>query len=276
MRLPPKFPLFAIALAAFIAHNPCAKAQSDVTTASAGANQGATSAPATQTPASSGNPSDQTLEIAPRISPPLPVPPPPSEPDSGGNLNDSVAPPDGAPPVPEPPASANSGRPYLGISVQTIYSDDRPGRVVSGLEVVSVDNNSPAAIAGLRGRTRMTSAGESGATVGALVPPLDLIVMPLLKKTGALGQGGDLIIAIDDRRVANDFDLQSELESLKPGDTIYLTIVRAAVNGSQQTVKLPIKLGDASRIASAQATNAGDSNEAQPSVSSTVTGPKLP
>ncbi len=155
--------------------------------------------------------------------------------------------------------------------MQTIYSDDRPGGLVSGLEVVSVDNDSPAANAGLRGRTKMTSAGESGATVGALVPPLDLIVMPLLKKTGSLGQGGDLIIAIDDRRVATDDDLQSELESLKPGDIIYLTILRKAADGAQQTMKLPIKLGDASKVA-----NADDTGGTQPSASSAVSALKPP
>jgi S1-C subfamily serine protease len=142
--------------------------------------------------------------------------------------------------------------------VQTIYSNDRPGGLVNGLEVVSVDHNSPAATAGLHGRGKMTSVGESGATVGALMPPLNLLVMPLLKKTGSLGEGGDLIVAIDDRRVANDLDLQSELESLKPGDTIYLTIVRSTKDGSQQKLKLPIKLGDASK-AVANADDVGDS-----------------
>ena len=48
----------------------------------------------------------------------------------------------------------------------------------------------------------------------------------LLKKAGSLGQGGDVIIAIDDRRVISSFDLQAELETLKTGDVIYLTITR--------------------------------------------------
>jgi S1-C subfamily serine protease len=96
--------------------------------------------------------------------------------------------------------------------------------------------------------------------------------MPLLKKTGSLGQGGDLIVAIDDRRVANDFDLQSELESLKPGDTIYLTIVRSTKDGSQQKLKLPIKLGDASKAVA----NADDVGDTQPPSSSAGAPAKQP
>ena len=222
--------LFAITLAAIVARTPCAWAQSAV-------------APA-HDPAA---PSDQTLEIAPRIAPTPPAaePTPASPPDAPGN--DAAASRDGPPGAPQETAPAK--RPYLGIAVQTIYANDRPNGLVAGLEVVSVDRDSPAAVAGLRGRTKMTSMGESGATVGSLMPPLNLFMMPLLKKTGSLGQGGDLIVAIDDRRVINDFDLQSELESLKPGDLIYLTITRAMTDGSKKTLKLPIKLGGAEHAA---------------------------
>lgn len=278
MRSRRQFALFVITLAAFIARNPGAVAQTGLTTAGgAAADQRATGAGAppartSTTAVHARDQSDQTLEIAPRIPPSRPATQPPSGPDSGANLNDAASPPDGAKAATQPPAAANSDRPYLGLAVQTIYSNDRPSGLVTGLEVVSVDRNSPAAIAGLRGRTKMTSIGESGATAGALVPPLNLFVMPLLKKTGSLGQGGDLIVAIDDRRVANDFDLQSELESLKPGDVIYLTIMRARNDGSQQTLKLPIKLGDASKAVA----NAGDADDMQPSASSTDSPPQLP
>jgi PDZ domain-containing protein len=225
--------LFAITLAAFVADMTCAWAQG-----------GAPS----HNPAA---PSDQTLEIAPRIAPP---PPPAAESPpattSGATGDDAAASRDGTTSASQqaPPAK----RPYLGIAVQTIYANDRPNGLVTGLEVVSVDRNSPAAVAGLRGRTKMTSIGETGATASSLIAPLDLFMMPLLKKTGSLGQGGDLIVAIDDRRVINDFDLQSELESRKPGDLIYLTITRAMTDGSRKTLKMPIKLG-AARTATADA-----------------------
>jgi len=227
--------------------------------------------------------SDQTLEISPRIAPPPPAAEPPPQPGHGATGDNATAPPDGvngetnvsisgANGATQQGAALNPHRPYLGIAVQTIYSNDRPGGVIAGLEVVSVDRNSPAEIAGLRGRTKMTSLGESGATAGALVPPLNLFVMPLLKKTGSLGQGGDLIVAIDDRRVLNDFDLQAELATLKPGDVIYFTIMRAMADGSQKTLKLPIKLGDADQAVA----KAGASDDAPPSAISGVTAPKHP
>ncbi|MBF6559042.1 MAG: PDZ domain-containing protein [Candidatus Binataceae bacterium] len=200
--------------------------------------------------------SDQTLEIAPRI----PAPPPPasaSTPAVGnsGAAGDASAPDDasGAPDTstadlsggaPADGTAAEPQHPYLGVAVQTIFSDDQPGRVITGLEVVSVDPGSPAQQAGLLGRTQMTSVGASGATAGALIPPLDLLMMPLLKKAGSLGKGGDLIVAVDDRRVTNDLDLQDELAALKPGDVIYLTIERAAADGTKRTLKLPVKLTD--------------------------------
>ena len=263
MRSPRQFALLAITLAALIARGNYAMAQSEIATPGASVDQRATGVRSAL---------DQTLEIAPRVPPPPPATLPDSEPDSTPTLNDISAPLDAAKAVSQSTPSANPSRPYLGIGVQTIYSNDRPGGLVSGLEVVSVDRNSPAAIAGLRGRGKMTSVGESGATVGALMPPLNLFVMPLLKKTGSLGQGGDLIVAIDDRRVANDFDLQSELESLKPGDTIYLTIVRSTKDGAQQKLKLPIKLGDASKAVA----NADEDGDAQPSASSAGSPPKQP
>jgi hypothetical protein len=275
MRLCRQLVPLAMIFAAFLASQQYALAQSGIGASAANGDSGAPSAPGASSQTSASAPadastSDQTLEIAPRI-PSAPPAPPPPEPDSGGNSNDVTQPADNAPAPPQSLASLNADRPYLGIAVQTIFSNDRPGAPITGLEVVSVDDNSPAAIAGLRGRTNMSSAGESGATVGALVPPLDLFVMPLLKKSGSLGQTGDLIIAIDDRRVTNNLDLESELATLKPGDVIYLTITRSDKSGVQQTLKLPIKLGDASKAIA----NAGNSSDMPPS-SSSAASPKSP
>jgi S1-C subfamily serine protease len=134
--------------------------------------------------------------------------------------------------------------PYLGLSVQRIESRSTPGRDLQGLEIVSVDPDSPAEHAGLKGRGGMTKLGASGATAGALMAPLDIALMPLLKKTGQLGQPGDLIIAIDDRRVMGEEDLETALRDSKPGDTIYLTVLRLARDGAHKTVKIPVKLGN--------------------------------
>ena len=204
----------------------------------------------------SGDP-DQTLEIAPRVAPPAATAPP-SEPatesppaadnakgESGsGSAAAAVS---GNTPAPDNgSAAANQKRPYLGASVQYIYSDDTPGRVVQGLEVVSVDPKSPAERAGLHGRGAMTKMGATGATASVLAPPLDLVLMPLLRRAGSLGATGDLIIAIDDQPVQSDKDLGNAVAALKPGDTVYFTLVRSMPDNSHKTYKIPVKLGDPS------------------------------
>ncbi len=185
-----------------------------------------------------------TLEVAPR----LPAPPPPEAPPSEDQAapSGSVAPNDQTGDSVQP-SLANSAAavqlPYLGLSAQYIVANDVPGKEVRGLEVVGVDPNSPAEMAGIHGRGRMTKLGASGATAGELMAPLNIIVMPLLKKAGELGDDGDLIIAIDDNRVGSENDLTAALQNAKPGDLLYLTVVRPHLDGQHETLKLPVKLG---------------------------------
>src|SRR5260370_33604788 len=195
---------------------------------------------------------DQTLEIAPRAAPPAAAPPsePPTESPSGkdnvegeSGSGSPAASPASIPAPDNGSAAANQKRPYLGASVQYIYSDDTPGRVVQGLEVVSVDLKSPAERAGLHGRGAMTKMGATGATASVLAPPLDLLLMPLLRKAGSLGATGDLMIAIDDQPVRSDKDLGNALGALKPCDTVYFTIARSMPDNSHKTYKIPVKLG---------------------------------
>jgi PDZ domain-containing protein len=200
--------------------------------------------------------SDRTLEIAPRVPPPpMANEPPPSTPDdesaapasNSDSAENPAVPTEGVPAAESNSAAMEGGEqklPYLGISAQYIVSKSKAGRAVAGLEIVSIDANSPAERAGLLGHGAATKLGATGATAGALMAPLDLVVIPLLKKSGQLGQGGDLIVAIDDKRIASEIDLQVELATLKPGDTIYLTVVRPFQDGSQRTLKIPVILGN--------------------------------
>jgi len=193
--------------------------------------------------------SDAALEITPReASPPSPTsisPSVPGETDNVANPAEQELP---AVPASGPHSSMVSTTsppplPYIGVSVQAIESHATAGRDVVGLEIVSVDPGSPAESSGLRGRGSMTELGASGATAGALLAPLDIALMPLLKKTGQLGETGDLIVAVDDRRVTAEVDLETALAGSQPGDTIYLTVVRPGTNGAHQTIKTPVKLG---------------------------------
>jgi len=205
-------------------------------------------------PPSSAKPQDErSLEIAPQVSAPLPLPPvevpaqatrQPS--DEEGSYDQHQR------PGQEPPPKIAEKLPYLGLVVE-YTAKTFAGQEDHGLEVISVDSDSPAERAGLKGRGSITPLGAAGVTAGALLGPLTLGVLPLLQKSGQLGKDGDLIVAADDRRLRSEFDLQDELRKLKPGDTIYLTVVRASSDGARQTLKIPVRIGGQSSEAAAQA-----------------------
>jgi PDZ domain-containing protein len=244
-----RFIIVGAALAALAGLTPRGFAQTN-----AGQPQHGSASRSEEAPLSSAGDSDQTLEIAPRAAPPVTISPPepatelPAANNAEGQSGSgsAAASPASIPSPDNGSAAANQKRPYLGASVQYIYSDDTPGRVVQGLEVVSVDPKSPAERAGLHGRGAMTKMGATGATASVLAPPLDLVLMPLLRKAGSLGATGDLIIAIDDQPVRSDKDLGNALAGLKPGDTVYFTLVRMMPDNSHKTYKIPVKLGDPS------------------------------
>jgi S1-C subfamily serine protease len=180
-------------------------------------------------PPAGGSSSDATLEVAPRI---IPSPPPPSEnqENAGSQFSSNVF----------PPLPAHR-LPYLGITV-------RPAMVrfhrqdVHGLEIVGVDANSPAERAGIRTPTDMTTIGATGETAGYMLGPLGNLVAPLLQRTGQLGDAGDLLVAVDDRRVSSPDELYRALERLSPGDTIWLTVMRITPKGAPTTQRIPVVL----------------------------------
>ncbi len=89
----------------------------------------------------------------------------------------------------------------------------------------------------------MSPVGAAAVTAGALLGPLELAVMPLLSRAGQLGTDGDLIVAVDDRRIRSQLDLEDELAKLKPGDTMYLTVIRPLPGGAHKTMKIAVKVG---------------------------------
>ncbi len=208
-----------------------------------------------QTPPSSGpkSPSDRTLEIAPQASAPLPLAPvePPAQAPRGLSEEEGSYEQHQRPDQEASPKSAEKS-PYLGLVVE-YTAKTFAGQEDHGLEVISVDSDSPAERAGIKGRGSITPLGAAGVTAGALLGPLTMGVLPLLQKSGQLGKDGDLIVAADDHRLHSEFDLQDELRKLKPGDTIYLTVVRAASDGARQTFKIPVRIGGQSSEAAAEA-----------------------
>ncbi len=110
-----------------------------------------------------------------------------------------------------------------------------------GLEVISVDANSPVEKAGVkpRGNTTLTTAA---ATASAFLGPLQMLTNPLLEKAQRDAHG-DLIVAVDDQRIRTKADLDDAMARLRPGDTMYLTVVRPLPGGDHKTMKIRVKVG---------------------------------
>ena len=189
------------------------------------------------------------LEIAPQVPPqPAPSAAEPQDQNAEGKQNpDDQAGEDDV--VLYKAYSGSEGRapqhgplPYLGVSVHSMIVTQPDGSQQRALEVLSVDQSSPAAAAGLKGSGSPTNLGASSLTASAMLGPAQELLAPLLKKAGQLGHQGDLIVAADDNRVGSEDDLAGELARLKPGDTMWLTVLRESAKGKPKAVRIPIKL----------------------------------
>jgi S1-C subfamily serine protease len=88
--------------------------------------------------------------------------------------------------------------------------------VQEGLLVQAAVKGGPADLAGVRGGDRVAQAGMQRITIG-----------------------GDIIVAVDNKKVSTPMDLNLALNRKRPGDTITLTVYRGG-----KKVDVPVKLGD--------------------------------
>jgi len=110
-------------------------------------------------------------------------------------------------------------RAYLGVQTVPVggwlaEALDLP--VQDGLLVEQTTKGSSAAAAGIRGGDRVAEAGMRRIVIG-----------------------GDVIVALDGQKVANQFDMNVLLNRKRPGDTVTLTVYRGA-----KKVDVPVKLGE--------------------------------
>jgi hypothetical protein len=134
-----------------------------------------------------------------------------------------------------------TGKPYLGITVKYTTMCFN-GKEEDGLEITKIDPNSPAAAAGLHGQSTEGGAAAALQTLGGLLGPAQMLLMPLTKKS-AMAARGDMIVAIDDHRVRTQQELEDRLAQMKPGDTTYITVLRPLPTGGHQTLKLAVHIG---------------------------------
>jgi S1-C subfamily serine protease len=117
----------------------------------------------------------------------------------------------------------------LGIDVRADRRKLKSGEEKLGLLVVAVADGGPAAKAGLRGvHRRLKNALEVASVAGAFFFPPAALLVPVLESTPA-GESYDLIVAVDGYRVNDLLDFEDCMRDVKPGEIIYLSLIRDGV-----------------------------------------------
>ena len=130
--------------------------------------------------------------------------------------------------------------PLLGIAVTSGTVGLEYGRVVSGVEILTVIPGSAGGVAGLQGSSPgvfRTTALVIGMVAGAaLFPPAMLGVMALSK----IGEPHETIIAVDGERTRDVTEFEEAIEKADAGEVVYLTVVSSG-RREQIRVALPVQ-----------------------------------
>jgi len=133
------------------------------------------------------------------------------------------------------------GKSCLGITVKyTNYCFK--GAEEHGLEVTSIDSNSPAEQAGLKATGDKGGVISAAETASAFLGPIQMLTNGLFEKAEQ-GNRGDLIVAIDDQRVRSQADLDDIMAKTRPGDSLYFTVIRPLPGGDHKTMKIAVNVG---------------------------------
>ncbi len=126
----------------------------------------------------------------------------------------------------------------IGLGLKEARRKLTSGQEADGLLVVEVRKGSPAASAGLHAYNRVgknVATAVAMAAAVAVMPPAALLI-PLIDAV-PVGESYAMIIGVDGTRVSNFLDFQDRMQNLKPGETVYFSIVR---NGHRMQVAVAI------------------------------------
>ncbi len=135
----------------------------------------------------------------------------------------------------------------LGVELREDCSKLESNEQVCGLAVLEVRKGSPAANAGIKPYTALAHDLLDGATVAAaLVFPPAIIAVAVIDES-SIGEAFDLVIGVDGRRVRHILDFEDLTTNVRPGDILYVTIVR-----SGKRLQLPVHIPSVQNVSAVQ------------------------
>ena len=127
----------------------------------------------------------------------------------------------------------------LGIMARDGSAKLEDGDMIAGAEVVQISRNSPAAQS--LATHEVSHVLVDGALLGAgvasavLFPPA--LVAVAMVANSHIGMAYDLVVGVDGHRVRNTMELMQSIGQARPGDTLYLVVVRGG-----RRIQVPVHL----------------------------------